>query len=165
VEKNEFAQALATGWAWAAIRQRDAGWAQALLEGSAEPLAEFLPSSSLLALLPEPARADRLAATLRGGALNTNDFPSWQKVADILATFSGYLPPPVARELVAVLRRRSADGLMSYQQSVAETFLLRVPPAMLHEASGGWSSEKDSARELAELLIFRRDALSALNPS
>jgi hypothetical protein len=83
----------------------------------------------------------------------------------LLATFSGYLPPPVARELVAVLRRRSSDGLMSYQQSVAETFLLRVPPAMLPDASGGWSTEKDSARELAELLTFRRDALSALNPS
>ena len=164
-EKNEFAQALATGWAWAAIRQRDAAWAHALLDGSVEPLTEFLPSPSLLALLPEPARADRLAAMLRGGALNTNDFPSWQRVADLLGTFSGYLPSPVTRELVATLRRRSADGLMSYQQSVAETFLLRVPPAMLPEASGGWSTEMDSGRELAELLVFRRDALSALNPS
>jgi hypothetical protein len=164
-EKNEFAQALATGWAWAAVRQRDAAWAQALLDAPVEPLTEFLPSPSLLALLPEAARADRLAAMLRGGALNTNDFPSWQKVADLLATFSGYLPASVARELVATLRRRGADGLMSYQQSVAETFLLQVPPAMLPEACGGWSTEKDSGRELAELLIFRRDALSALNPS
>ena len=164
-EKNEFAQALATGWAWAAIRQRDAAWAQALLDGPVEPLTEFLPSPSLLALLPEPARADRLAAMLRGGGLNTDDFPSWQRVADLLATFSGYLPAPVARELVSVLRRRSADGLMAYQQSVAETFLLRVPPAMLPEASTGWSAEKDSGRELSELLTFRRDALSALNPS
>jgi hypothetical protein len=164
-EKNEFAQALATGWAWAAIRQRDSAWAQALLDGPVEPLTEFLPSLSLVALLPEPARADRLAAMLRGGALNTNDFHSWQKVADLLATFSGYLPAPVARELVATLRRRGADGLMSYQQSVAETFLLRVPPAMLNEAIAGWPSEKDSSQELVELLTFRRDALSALNPS
>ena len=162
VEKSEFARAVATGWAWAAVRQRDAAWAAALLDGEVAPHAEFLPAEPLLSVLPEAARADRLAAALRAGALKKSDAASWQSCAAQLATLSGHLPAPLSREIVTALRRESASGIPWHLRAVAESFLLRLPPTLLAEAATGWPLDQEGVPALVELLTVRLEALTAL---
>ncbi|EDY20771.1 conserved hypothetical protein [Chthoniobacter flavus Ellin428] len=165
VQKSEFARALATGWAWAALRQRDATWAEALLDGGVAPHGEFLPAKPLLIVLPDAARAVRLAALLREGALTKKDTTRWQEFTDLLSTLPGHLPPALARDLLAVLRKECADGLPWHLRSLAESFLLRLPPAMLGEAAQGWPIDQEGVAPLVEILSFRHDALTALTPS
>jgi hypothetical protein len=164
-QKNEFARALATGWAWAALRQRDPNWAAALLDSEVQPHPEFLPAESLLAILPEAARAERLAAMLRAGVLAKSDAAKWHGFANLLASIPGHLPDTLARELLAALRRECAGGLPWHLRSMAETFLLRLPPAMLGAAATGWPADQEGVAPLIELLTFRHDALTALHSS
>jgi hypothetical protein len=164
-QKNEFARALATGWAWAALRQRDATWAAALLDSEEQPHPEFLPAESLLTILPESARAERLAAMLRAGAIAKSDAAKWHSFANLLSSISGHLPDALARELLAALRRECASGLPWHLRGMAETFLLRLPPAMLSAAATGWPVDQEGVAPLVELLTFRHDVLTALQQS
>jgi len=160
-EKNEFARALETGWAWAALRQRNIAWAEALLDSPTAPHVEFLPAEPLLAVLPEAARAERLAVTPRAGGLKISD-AAWQSLAAQLYSFSGHLPAALAREVLAALRHESANGIPRHLRGIAESFLLRLPPALLPSAATGWPLEQEGVAEFVELLNFRHDALSAL---
>lgn len=162
-EKNEFSSALATGWAWAALRQRDAPWAEALLDGPVQPHTEFLPGEPLLAVLPEAARADRFAAALRAGALKKGDHAAWQSFAAQLSALPGHWPPALAREVLASLRLAAADGIPWHLRGTAESLLLRLPPALLAESAHGWPIEKEGVAGLVELLTFRHEALTALS--
>ena len=161
-EKNEFARALATGWAWAAWRQRDVAWAGALLDSALEPHAEFLPAEPLVSVLPEAARAGRLAAALRAGALKKGDNAAWQSFAAQMSTFHGALPAELTREILAALRREAAGGIPWHMRATAESLLLRLPPALLAEAASGWPPGQEGVSALVELLTFRHDALTAL---
>lgn len=161
-EKNEFARALATGWAWASLRQRDVVWAGALLDGEIEPHAEFLPGP-LLSVLPDAARASRLALALRGGAMKKGDAAAWHSFAAQLSTFPANPPHDLAREILAALRREAASGIPWHMRATAESFLLRLPPTMLAEAANGWPLDQEGVGALVELLTFRHDALTALN--
>jgi hypothetical protein len=161
--KTDFARALATGWAWAALRQRDAGWAEVLLEGSVQPHKELIPGEPLLTVLPEAARADRLASSLRAGGLANDKSAEWQAVAGQLAAWSGPLPLPLAREVLAALRRAAENGVPWHLRGIAETLLLRLPPALLPDALRGWPLDKDGVAGLVETLTFRHEALTALS--
>lgn len=161
-EKNEFARALATGWAWAALRQRDATWAEALLDAVVQPHTEFLPGETLLSVLPEAARADRLAAALRSGALKKGDTAAWQTFAAQLGAFPGHWPAPLAREVLAALRHATADGIPWHLRAIAESLVIHLPPALLAEAAHGWPADQEGIAGLVELITFRHDALTAL---
>lgn len=162
-EKSEFAAALATGWAWAALRQRDAEWAEALLDGPVSPFADFLPGGSLLSVLPEPARATRLVAALRAGALQKFDSETWSAFAAQLFSFSGYFPPSVATEVLSALRRAAEpEGIPWHLRGVSEALILRIPPALLERAAHGWPAEQEGVAALVGLITFRHEALTAL---
>ncbi len=162
-EKNEFSHALATGWAWAALRQRDVAWAEALLDGPVQPHAEFLPGEPLLAVLPEAARAGRLAAALHAGALKKGDNAAWQSFAAQLSALPGHWPAALSREVIAALRQASAGGIPWHLRGTAESLLLRLPPALLQEAAHGWPIDQEGVAGLVELLTFRHEALTALS--
>jgi hypothetical protein len=161
-EKNEFASALATGWAWAALRQRDAAWAEALLDFAVQPHTEFLPGEPLLTVLPEAARADRLAAALRGGALKKGDTAAWQTFSAQLGAFPGHWPAPLAREVLAALRHATADGIPWHLRAIAESLVIQLPPTLLVDAAHGWPIDQEGIAGLVELITFRHDALTAL---
>lgn len=161
-EKSEFAAALATSWAWAALRQRDALWAKALLDATVSPHLEFLPGESLLTLLPEAARADRLTASLRAGSLKNGDAAAWQAFAAQLCTFPGAWPTALAREVLSALRHAAADGIPWHLRAAAESLVIHLPPALLAEAADGWPPDKEGIAGLVELITFRHDALAAL---
>ncbi len=168
VKKNEFADALATGWALAAFRQHDADWAEALLEAPVGPLPALLGHRPLSGLLPERARASRLVATLRAGAFPArNSWQAWQALASQFDSFSGYLPNELARELVNLLHRLKAGDRATPPEmwQYAKAWFLKMPPAFLPDALTGWSGEQTYAADLVsliELLTYRHEVLTAL---
>ena len=164
-EKSEFARALATGWAWAALRQRDTAWAEASLDAAVQPHSEFLPAEPLLALLPEAERAGRLTAAIRAGALKKSDNAAWHSFAGQLTAFPGHWPLPLAREVVAALRHAAADGIQWHLRATVESLVLHLPRALLPEAARGWPMDKEGIAGLVELITFRHDALTALTQS
>lgn len=162
-EKNEFADAVITGWAWAAIRQHDAAWAEALLDGGRLPLDEFLPGKPLLNILPEEARAKRLAGIVRSVGLKKGDADAWRAMAVQLEAFEGQWPAPLARDVLTALRNAAADGIPWHLRALADNFVLRLPPSLLPEALNGWAVDKEGVTALAELIAFRHESLTALN--
>lgn len=161
-EKHEFASVLVTGWAWAALRHRDAGWAEALLNGPIPLLNEFLPSEPLSAVLAGPRRLERLSVRIRSGALDKPGSGDWVSCAAELGALDDW-PPQLCREILSVLRRAAANGIPWHLRSSVETLLLRIPPALLPEAIGGWPTDKEGVSGFIELLSFRHDALTALH--
>jgi hypothetical protein len=161
-EKDEFARALATGWAWAARRQRDAAWAEALMDGPKKPHTEFLSGPALLTLLPLPARAARLSERLRAGAMKKPGATEWHDSLSELIVLGDQAPAPLVREALALLRENVREGLPWHYRSPIESWLLRLPRALLAEAGTGWPTDQDGVPALVELLTFRHDALAAL---
>lgn len=163
--KSEFGRAIATGWAWATQRQRDAEWAEAILDGEIQPHFELLSPQPLTAVLPEAKRAERFAAAIRAGALKASDISAWQSFASQLTWFSTPWPPALTRAILDALRSGATHGIPWQQRGSYESLLLRVPPALLSEAVWGWPANQDGVPEMIELLQFRHEALTALSQS
>jgi hypothetical protein len=161
-EKNEFVGAILTGWTWAALRQRDTAWAEALLDCAVQPHDEFLPRENLLGILPEDARARRLAGIVRTIVLKKGDADAWRSLASQLDAFPGHWPMTLAREVLSALRHATADGIPWHLRANAEAFVLRLPPSLLPEALNGWPVDKEGVASLAELIAFRHESLTAL---
>lgn len=160
--RSEFALALATGWAWAAHRQRDAVWAAALLDGPLEPCLEFLPAEPLFAVLPEAQRADRLQDRISKGALDKPGSDDWARCLSELTLLAAW-PEALTRAVIAALQKAAANGVTAYWRVQFEVLLLRIPPALLPEAIAGWPVDQPGVAALLELLNFRQDALTALH--
>ena len=161
-EKSEFARALATGWSWAAWRQRDATWAAALLDGPVRAHSEFLPTEPLLTLLPEAERAARLTAHIRAGAMGKAGSDLWIGCLTELAGFAGRAPASLVKEALAELRASVAGGLPWHYRPPVEAWLLRLPAAQLSGAAAGWPAGQEGIDALVDLINFRHDALTAL---
>ena len=72
-EKNEWAEALQMGWAWAATRHKNAGWSEMILRNGYLPKACPFPYSEIARALPPEQRATLLAELLKSGILNLSD--------------------------------------------------------------------------------------------
>jgi hypothetical protein len=162
VEKNEFARALVTGWTWAALRQRDEKWSEALLDFPIAPHHEFLPKENLLSILPPAVQANRLVTALRADGLKNRDSAAWHSLGALLTGFPGEWPSSLARAVLAALRSAAGDGIPWHLRPVAESLAIRIPADMLVEAAADWPLDKEGISNLVELLTFRHDALSAL---
>lgn len=163
-EKNEFARVLITGWAWAAVRQRDIAWAEALLGCPVAPHQEFpFQPEDLWAILPASSRATRLVPVLRqalGG-----DVDAGITFRSAVFSFQNDLPEAVAREFLTLLRRQAAKGVPVHLQPTYEYAFFRLPPALLGEAVTGWPVDQEGVASLIELLTFRHEVLTALRTS
>lgn len=164
-EKDEFASALATGWAWAALRQRDSGWAEALIDGAIKIHTELLPAEPLFAVLPEAARVERLGNIVRAGALQKPGSPEWIDCLGELSGLAERAPAALVRRALAALRDSTGAGLPWHLRAPVEAWLLRLPRPLLPEAAVGWPMDQDGIAGLVELLTFRHDALTALTQS
>lgn len=163
VQKSEFAQAVATGWAWAALRQRDPVWAEALLDVPEGMFHHVLPDESLFSVLPDASRARRITAALRAGALKKADPAAWHGLAAQLAALSRPWSGALTRDVLAALRRdASAGGVPWHFREAFTNLLILIPPAMLPEAVDGWPVGEEGVQPLVDLLRFRHDALAAL---
>jgi hypothetical protein len=157
-KKNEFSRAIATGWAWATLRQRDVAWAEPLLDSGIELHPEFLPCESLLMLLPETDRATRLTAAIRAGKLPDFGDPFWE----MLKAFPSYWPAHLASAVLDGVRRVAARGIPWHLRETIHHLLLRIPPELLPKATENWPIDQEGVDGIVELLTFRHEALSAL---
>lgn len=164
IEKDEFARAVITGWAWAAIRHGDAAWAEVLLDAAVEPLREFLPPTPLLAILSEAKRASRLLAHIKAGAMDKLGSAEALQCAAELTVLSSW-PEDLSEAVLAALRRSTSKGVPWHLRSPIETLLLRLPRQSLANADKGWTEDAEGVAAFLELLTFRKDALSSLTPS
>ncbi len=166
--KQEFAPAAATGWALAAILQKDPLWASALLDGPVQPASSFLAFGGLFAALSESAQIEKLRAAARDGTIGLD--PSRSNAAAALfvqfASARRELPPELSRAMLACLRRiadESPDGQWPPRlDGLATALALKMPPVLLPEALAGWSADKPRPTRMIPLLDFRREALAAL---
>ena len=161
-EKDEFARALVTAWTWAAVRFEDASWAEAILDGEVAPERSVVSESSLLLLLPESARAERLADQVRRGGFVFTDHERWSALAHQLESFTGYWPESLAREVLGALRRIAARGIPWDLRNSVERLLRYVPPSLGAEATQGWPTDQEGISALSDFLNFRHDALTAI---
>ena len=164
VRKHNFARAVLTGWSRAAWRHRDAAWAAALLETSADLQAppDLVPPGVLLGVLSEEARVRRLAAGIRGGTLGKSE--DWQELHQLVWSFQPHLPVPVAQDLLHALRALATKPLPWHLQNLLKTVALKVPPKLLPFALDNWP-EPNHAAALVDAMHFRREALTALTQS
>ncbi|MHA3772916.1 DUF5691 domain-containing protein [Verrucomicrobiota bacterium sgz303538] len=162
-EKDEFARALVTGWSWAAIRFQDARWAEAILDGEVAPERSIVSESSLLLLLPEAARSERLADQVRRGAFVFTDHERWSALVNQLESFTGYWPESLAREVLGALRRIATRGIPWHLRASVERLLRYVPPSLGAEATQGWPTDQEGIAALSDFLNFRHDALTAIH--
>ena len=168
-ERHDFAAAITSGWALAAVRQRDCAWAGALLDGGKDRQARvhLVRTLGLFDVLPEAERADRLLAAIRAEPFQAAaaSTVSWHGLFTHFSAKREYLPEEMAAKLLADLRRVAAiDAALPvhYVRHFAEALAIKVPLGLLPEAIQNWPGEKDWVARLVELLTFRRDALAAL---
>ncbi|MGV3531246.1 MAG: DUF5691 domain-containing protein [Chthoniobacteraceae bacterium] len=166
VEKSEFAIAVATGWALAAMRQREAEWAAALLDGETELNPTFANAQALFAVLPNASRVERIRTALRTNAMQNGDVEAWQSLTAYLGTLTGEWPAPLAREIVATLRKIYDSGKVPWQvHGVLQLLPRSLPPSLLAEAATGWPDDQYGTSALVESITFRQAALLALSQS
>jgi len=127
------------------------------------PHDEFLPKENLLALLPEDARAKRLAAGVRATGLKKADAEAWRSLASELDSFAGSWPPMLACEVLSALRHACADGIPWHLRANAEGFISHLPASMLPDALKSWPTDKEGVAALVEYIAFRHESLTALS--
>ncbi len=158
---GEFGNEVRAAWQAAAIRERDAGWAQALLAHPAEgPLAS--PAARLAALLPAPARVARAVAVLAGAAprsiadVAVCPGPWPVELTDALLgylgaqcrsatpTMPGELPGLAARRIDLADRR----DLPGWLRELADRFRVRTATV---PTAGRWAAPLERAADTLEL--------------
>ena len=166
LKKSEFADAVATGWKFAAVRQKDAAWAEALLDGPVQPGDVLMYRYSLYEALAESERMARLTASVRGLLEGEYKYEAWLAFTAQLWVHQGYYPDALGRELLTSLRRLAAatnERAPAYHVwNAAKTFVLPISPALLPEATQGWPAGDPRVSPVIELLTFRLEMLTAL---
>ncbi|HEX6453233.1 MAG TPA: DUF5691 domain-containing protein [Trebonia sp.] len=122
------------GWRIAAVRQRNAEWARALLQadtpdaGGNRPPAAWPPDRELAALLPAEQRAARAAALLASAPLSAVHPPGWVSEAMPLVAEISDWPTPWPRAL--------SDAVLAAVARAAMAGRLRGVAGMLLAAAG-----------------------------
>jgi hypothetical protein len=122
------------GWRIAAVRQRNAEWARALLQADApgaggnRPHAAWPPDRELAALLPAEQRAARAASLLASAPLSAVHPPGWVSEAMPLAAEIADWPPPWPQVL--------SDAALAAVARAAMAGKLRGVAGMLLAAAG-----------------------------
>jgi hypothetical protein len=151
--RTEWADAVQIGWAWAAARVRDAGWATALLQAELWKRQHLpFPAGQLARAVPEPERAHYLAERLQ--AISGRQAAA--ELADLsfllLGAFDGPWPDLLARAFLACLRRVAAGALEHSLGPSLAPLLDRIPPALASEAVSAWPAESPWNAVLTPLL-------------
>jgi hypothetical protein len=155
---DDWAAVLRAGWADAAVRQRAADWAAALLPHS-DPVA----AARLLALLPERSRVLALAARVHRA-----DTAEAAALVPLLAAGTGPWPPAVAEAVVALLDR---IGDKTHPWSLRDLLRLaehRLPFDTPEAVERAWARRPEDAawrpalRSVADTVTFRRTLFEEL---
>ena len=165
---GEYAVPLLDGWQRAAVRQRDADWAEALLRAALaskpkERLDQFLPVQHLIPVLP-PHRAEGVILDLLG---DKDD-----KTGGAMALFE-YLQFPwsesFSRAALAWMRGRKLENDYGVRYWLNQSAGLRIHPSLVGEAASGWPDNlQPAARQAIDQFLvtlqFRSDMHKELKP-
>jgi len=176
----EWKDACVQGWALAAVRQREAAWAEAILRTgyfskvSDTPLVVGLMETirGLLSCLSPPTREAIIAEILKDKPFPLHSHP----VMHFLT--AGHWPwsTEFSRAVLDVLRRHFQKHSEGYDgglpRTVAAQFSKCIDPSLAQEAATGWPvdgprwapSHAEMVDTLTSVLQFRRDFLLELKP-
>lgn len=163
---TEFAEALLRGWSLAAVRQRDAAWAAALLAASgAAPDAFDEDCAAELCASLEPSARESLIVELLGKKGQRLDAAS---VKGALRGAAHAWSLPFSRAVLAALRGYFATEGARYdhplRKFVAERVSRHMAPQLAAESAEGWPNgqarwhkgDDDMVHTLAATLAFRQ---------
>jgi hypothetical protein len=162
--KKEFFEA----WTRAAIRQRNAEWAEALL-AIAVPAKRTDKFEGLLAALPEKQRELRLAALLK-----SDDAKTRESLGTLVAQCRHDWSPEFSRIILSWLRRTTAGESADWQlRNQFGSFAARLAVTTLPEAATGWPVAETpvwefwskGVDEFLALAQFRADLHAAFSQS
>lgn len=164
-QAGDWGKELFEGWTRAAVRQRDAAWADALFS-HALAAERFDKLEDLLTALPEPRREAQIASVLLDGSAKT------KALHGVLLTQCRHeWSPEFSRSFMSWLRalvsERSGDWQSRNQLS---QFATRLAPQVLSTALSGWKTGTDTwdfwAKGMDQFLSvvqFRADMHAGLN--
>ncbi|WP_020579164.1 DUF5691 domain-containing protein [Actinopolymorpha alba] len=145
---GDWHQPVTTGWARAAITQRDVTWARALL-------GEGILSGPLLGVLPPEERASHAARIVAEGGLGAH-------LVELLNDVAGPWTDDLA---AAVLTRIAQAGKQNpgLGERLCQLAALRLPPELYERAEDLAAHPWPALRRLATTLRFRHDMLKELS--
>lgn len=147
MDAGDWHQPVITGWARAAITQRDPTWARALL-------GEGILAGRLLAVLPPDERAAHAAGIVTNAPLGA-------ELVDLLTEIAG----PWSDELAAAALTRIVQAGRQYTglgERLCAVAALRLPPELHERAEDLAEHPWPALRRLATALRFRHDMLKEL---
>ncbi|MGW5361412.1 DUF5691 domain-containing protein [Actinopolymorpha pittospori] len=147
LDAGDWHQPVITGWARAAITQRDLTWARALLR-------EGILAGRLLAVLPPEERAAHAAGIVTNAALGV-------ELVELLTEIAG----PWSEELAAAALTRIVQAGRQYTglgERLCAVAALRLPPELHERAEDLVEHPWPALRRLATTLRFRHDMLREL---
>lgn len=170
--RHTFSNALITGFTWAALRQNDGEWAQALLETPVSPLPFLTESRQLPMLLPVSMREEYLIRQISNGLSNSGDMP---ELLYVHAPWSRRLSLAVAEALRGHFRGREVRlaphaehlptrdfRLAPYEMRSLELLLIHVPLGHVRDFCAALEGSGTPQSQVHEFLLFRLEALQAL---
>lgn len=166
VAKSEWALAIHSGWAMAAVRFDCIDLASALLT-QPHDFCELVSFDILVRILPEPVRStwlinmmERNRWKLESGQENSVRFLA------ALNSFSGYWPDDLAIPVLRQIHASSESGKWFWALGqVMPDLALHIPPAMLPSAVLNWKpieAAESTVHKFLEILRFRQDVRDAL---
>ena len=167
--RHEFASAVISGWALAALAQRDAAWNRAFFDELPDLTKHlFVRHDGFFNLLPRAYQIERAVAQLHATPLTTKTDASepTPKYYFQLADLPGYLPEEVAKLALDQLQRiprGESEKLPNYSlPNTAQNLAAKTPPSLLATFAADWPTDIPAFARAFDLLTFRRDALAAL---
>jgi Family of unknown function (DUF5691) len=165
--QSEWQTGLIDGWANAAIRHADAGWAEAVLQVRPQPDVTF---GRLVETLPAARRESHVLRVLKSdsGPLR-GDHPAFLALRACDHAWS----PDLARAVLERVRHQIAKGEVGYHvdwhlRSSLKEYARHIPPALAEEVASGWPEEardwpawSQAVDDFLVLLRFRRQMHNA----
>ena len=162
---HDWEPSLVDGWAAAAVRHRDAGWAEALLRADvpAERVSPITPTRAELLDVLDPARREALIVDVLRAR------PADHAGAELVAAATHAWSEPFARTVLAWLVRRAAAPAVQgvgdwHLLTLLPQLALRVPATLATVAAEGWPTDAPQwaawarpVERFVALLTFRRE--------
>lgn len=169
VKKNEWKEAIITGWSTSAVRQKDEAWGEALLDAALDKKIQVDIAFAIQAL-SERRREEILIAILRGDRSFSYEHPAFTILLSVSRPWSQKLSSEILRRMKQLVGNSKEQAPWRWIP-LFETAALAMPSALYREIwalSQQVASDDNYWKEMFEkmsaTLQFRHEMLAALEP-
>jgi hypothetical protein len=169
---GDWKSAIMDGWAGAAARHGDAGWAAALLAAWSESRIGFDSDrpdlvQALMAALPAGEAESIVARMLQNPKRSAEE-----RFIGVVTSLSHQFSQPFARTLLGFLREqaKSQNTVAWHMRESLKQLALQIPPGLAEEAASGWPTKsqhwdwwQSAIDNLVATLQFRQAMLKEIN--